>query len=469
MTPEVVVASDRGPIGISSRAGELVAERLGGGLVSTLECATAAIDGGATWIATTTSEWDGRTANDAYARAFPGARVVLDCVRVEPDEYRAYYDDAGIRLLWFAHHDLWEEVGRPRVEEGRAMRAYERVNCRVAERVAAIGGPDSLVLFQDYQLATAPGALRALHPDRPTAHVTYTPFGPPAAFDHLSGEVLRAIVSGMLGADLVGFLHRPWADCFLACCRLVGAQVDTRRGLVRQGGRGTWVRCYPLGTDLRPAAGPGPAPPGAVRHIMRADRLDPSKNAIRGFQAFELLLERRPDLRGQVVFASFPVPSRERVTEYRAYQQRLGAEVERINARFPGSIEIHPGRARQEALAALRGYDVLLVNSLRDGMNLVAQEGPVVNAMDGCVVLSASTGSAGLLGEDAVLIHDPRDVVLTAERLESALDMPLPERRLRASRMRATIQAHRPERWLADQVADLRAVCRGDQPAAGAW
>ena len=465
----MVLASDRGPIAFSSRKGRLVPERRRGGLVSTLECAASGVAGTVAWVATTTAAWDGRAAADAYAGAFPGTRVALDCVRIEPDEYEAYYDDAGVRLLWYAHHDLWDELGRPPAADAGAMGAYERVNRRLAERADAMCGAGSLVLFQDYQLAAAPAVLRALAPRRPIAHVTYTPFGPPAAFAHLPGQVLRAVVEGMLGADLAGFLHRPWADCFLACCESLGLQVDSERGLVRHAGRRTWVRSYPLGTDLERADGLTPAPRARVRFVMRADRLDPAKNVIRGFQAFELLLERRPDLRGRVVFASFPVPSRERVPEYRSYQQRLEAEVERINARFPGAIEIHAGRSRQEALAALRGYDVLLVNSLRDGMNLVAQEGPMVNTADGCVVLSAATGSAGLLGQDAVLISDPRDVGHTADQLERALDMPRPERRRRAVRMRAAIRAHRPERWLAGQIADLRAVCRGDQPVAGAW
>jgi trehalose 6-phosphate synthase len=467
---DVVLASDRGPIAFSSHAGRLVAERRRGGLVSTLECATRSIAGNVTWIGTTTSDWDPCAANHEYKRLSAGSRAVLDSVYVEPSEYWEYYNDAGVRLLWFAHHDLWQELGEPNVTDIRPLGAYRRVNRLIAERVADECRADSLVLFHDYQLATAPRELASLCPRQPIAHITYTPFGPPESFSRLSDEVVRTVVDGMLGADLVGFLYRRWAEDFLDCCRLIGAHVDSERGIVRHAHGKTWVRCYPLGSDLEVAeTAPMVERTDGIRYIMRADRVDPAKNIIRGFQAFELLLERRPDQHEKIIFASYPVPSREHVTEYRSYAQRLAAEVDRINARFPGAIEIHNGADRCAALTALQRYDVLLVNSLRDGMNLLAQEGPLVNTVDGCVVLSAATGSAGILGDDALILGDPCDVVETANLLERALAMPVPERSRRVTNMRAAVQANRPEKWITNQITDLRVVSLGGQPEAGAW
>jgi trehalose 6-phosphate synthase len=478
--PDVVLASDRGPVTFVARAGEPVAERGRGALVSSLEAATRSLNARVTWISTTTCRWDARAAASIYASGSADPDISLDAVYVDPDLYWAYYDDVGVRLLWFAHHNLWGELAVPEVVDVAALDAYQQVNRLIAERAAGAWRPNSLVLLQDYQLAVAPRALRSLAPTQPIAHITYTPFGSPASFRRLPEQVLRMTVDGMLGANLVGFLGRQWADDFLACCELTDVKVDAERGLVRHRGGETWVRCYPLGVDVEEVAREESMPgtpdgrsadayPKNVRRIMWGGRLDPAKNAIRGFRAFELLLERRPELRGSIVFTALFVPSRDRVPEYRSYAGRLAAEIDRINTRFPGSIETHIGKSRDEYLAELQAYDVLLVNSLRDGMNLVALDGPTVNMRDGCVVLSSATGSADLLGEDALLLRDPRSVEETSQLLDRALAMPASERRQRVARMRSVIRAHRPDRWIADQIADLRAICRGDEPSSGDW
>lgn len=466
---DLVIASDRGPVTAVRRDGRLVAEPGRGSLVATLVAVARSLPGRVAWVSTTTAPLDLRVEPE------PGP-VSVAPVLVDPREYRAYYDEIGVRHLWFAHHDLWAEVHGPPANPD-AFAAYQRVNRAVAERVARAGKPRSPAFFQDYQLATAPGMLRALCPDRPIAHFTHTPFGPPAAFAPLPAALLTALVEGMLGADLLGFHSRGWAGDFLACCRAAGAAVDPDRGLVRHRGRRTWVRWYPLAVDAAsvgsrsadPAADLPARPSAAVRRIMRADRLDPAKNLIRGFQAFELLLDRRPELRGRVSFLSLPTPSRERVPEYRSYLGRLDLEMRRIDARFPGAILVRHGLPRSAALAALRGYDVLLVNSLRDGMNLVAQEGPLVNAVDGAVVLSARTGSAGLLRDGALILADPRDVGETAHLLATALDLAPADRRRRAAAMRAAVQAHQPAGWMANQLADLREIVHGGRPTAGGW
>jgi trehalose 6-phosphate synthase len=477
---DVVLASDRGPVIFVVRAGAPVAERGSGALVSSLEAATRSLGARVTWISTTTCRWDARAAASIYASGSAGGDISLDAVYIDPDVYWTYYDDVGVRLLWFAHHDLWDELAVPDVVDVAGLDAYQQVNQLVAERVAGACRPDSLVLLQDYQLAIAPRALRSLAPAQPIAHITHTPFGSPASFRRLPEQVLRMTVDGMLGANLVGFLGRQWADDFLACCELTDVEVDAGRGLVRHRGGETWVRCYPLGVDDEEVTGEEPTPgapdgrsadphPESVRRIMSSARLDPAKNAIRGFQAFELLLARRPELRGSVIFRALFVPSRERVPEYQSYARRVAAEIDRINARFPGSIETHTGNSRDEYLAALREYDVLLVNSLRDGMNLVALDGPTVNVRDGCVVLSSAMGSADLLGADALLLRDSRSVEETSQLLDRALAMPASERRRRVAGMRSVIRAHRPDRWIADQITDLRAICRGAEPSSGDW
>ncbi|MCA1676951.1 MAG: trehalose-6-phosphate synthase, partial [Actinobacteria bacterium] len=198
--------------------------------------------------------------------------------------------------------------------------------------------------------------------------------------------------------------------------------------------------------------------------VVRVDRLDPAKNALRGFEAFELLLERRPDLQGRVRFVACLVPSRESVPEYRWYAEQTWSMVKRINERFPDSVTVHYGNDMERGLGALTAYDVLLVNPVLDGMNLVAQEGALVNTRNGVLLLSGGAGCADLLADHAVVIANARDVGETADALERALSMPASERLRLATQARSVIRARTPGVWLAEQLDGLRAAYAGDDP-----
>jgi trehalose 6-phosphate synthase len=279
----------------------------------------------------------------------------------------------------------------------------------------------------------------------------------------------------MLAADLVGFQAPRWAEHFLACCELLGATVDRSTGTVDHHGRRTWVRCYPLHADaaaVRARAFGRAAERWARRldretgdrlQIVRVDRLDPAKNALRGFQALQRLLERRPDLHRRLHVVACLVPSREHMAEYRWYARRVQAQLDRLQNRFPGAVSIHHGHDLDRALGVMRGYDVLLVNPLCDGMNLVAQEGPLVNQRAGTVVLSTGAGCAGLYGDHAVTIADPTDLEATTEALELALELPRDERQARAA-MRTIVESDTVPRWMARQLRDLGLTLDGTEP-----
>jgi trehalose 6-phosphate synthase len=475
---DVVLASDRGPVTFVRRAGRLVPQPRPGSVVGVLQSAARAVGGRVAWVSTTTSALDEEAwQGGSYERLGGATASRLEPVFVEPATYRRYYDEAGVRMLWFAHHDLWDELPAKVGFDPTAFSAYESVNQTVARRIARLCRPGSLVVVHDYQLATVASTLRRLAPGAAVAHFLHTPFAPPAALRRLPGWVAGRVLEGMLSADLLGFQRPAWAEDFMSCCRLLGAEPDVAHGLVRHGNRVTWVRCYPTPVDpaevLEHAYSAGALrwarrlAASGTRTVVRIDRLDPAKNALRGFQAFGLLLERRPELRGRVRFLAFLVPSRQGVAEYRDYAERTFREVGRINARFPGAVRLYEGDDRERALGALRAYDVLLVNAVRDGMNLVAQEGPLVNQVNGSVVLSARTGAADLLGEGALSLHDPTDTAATAEALERALALPATARRERAGSLRAVITSRHPADWLASQLKDLRAIHDGGEPPSG--
>jgi trehalose 6-phosphate synthase len=194
---------------------------------------------------------------------------------------------------------------------------------------------------------------------------------------------------------------------------------------------------------------------GDRRLIARVDRIELSKNLLRGFHAFDDMLTRHPDLRERVVFGAFCYPSREGLAEYLAYRQEVEWLVRHLNEKWATKdwtpIVFDPTDDYPRSVAALRRYDVLLVNPIRDGLNLVAKEGPTVNERDGLVVLSTEAGVFDEL-EGAVRAVNPFDVSGTADAMAAALRAPADERREEAAEVRRRAGSRGPRAWLADQL-----------------
>lgn len=475
----VVFVSDRAPFAFAEHGDGLRVEAVSGSVSAILaRCAASLGRGRVDWVTVSARAADARAEGAGrFERLAADTGYLVRPVHVAPDLHRAYYAGVGVRMLWFALHELWDEL--PPVVYGdadrEAVRGFADVSRLVAERVAAAAGAGAPVLVNDYQLVLVPGRLRAITDGLPVALFLHTPFAGPASMERLPDGLFREVVDSMLAADLLGFQRRLWAERFLECCRRLGAGVDWERGLVRSARGVTWVRRYPIAIDPAEVAGvaAGEAAsrwarelaPGRSEHlVVRVDRLDPAKNVLRGFQALRLLLEREPELRGRVRFAGVLVPSRDYVPEYRWYAERVWDCVEGLRRDFPGSVTVLHQNDRARAMGALRVHDVLLVNSLRDGMNVVVQEAAVVGERAGLVALSTGAGAHELLGDHAVTIADARDVGATAGALARALALPAPERARRAGAMRSVVAGRGPEAWLRGQLEDLDAVRRRGQP-----
>jgi trehalose 6-phosphate synthase len=278
----------------------------------------------------------------------------------------------------------------------------------------------------------------------------------------------------MLGADLVGFHVHNWVRGFLASCIELGFEIDWERITVRHNGRETWVRTYPIPVDaeyLRKRAEGRVAQRWIAEFrksdgplIVRADRMEPSKNIVRGFEAYGMLLDRRPDLAKTATFVACLYPSRESMREYQKYGKEVQAAADAVNDRHPNSIRLFLRDSFDRTVAALSVYDVLLINPLMDGMNLVAKEGPALNHQGGVVVLSEGAGAFSELGEAAVAINDPGNIASTADALERAIEMPEEERQRLAKILRTKVESNRPDDWIEDQIKDLAEIHRGHQP-----
>jgi trehalose 6-phosphate synthase len=480
----IILASDRGPVTFTRSQAGLAASPRSGSVTAILDAAARSMPGIRTsWIALSTSPHDrDALAAGAFSRWAADSGYTYEPIVIGDAEYRDYYAESGARMLWMAHHNLWQDIAGPwqgqpppppRLDAFRD--AYQRVNRRFGEKIAAQAGPRTLVLLHDYQLATAPGFLREVRPELPVALFTHTPFAEPDALAHLPGEVGDALLAGMLGADLLGFQRQEWAENFLDCCVRAGYLVNRTENYVEQISHRTFVRCYPVPMGVAALAGESASlrvlewerrlGSARVKNIVRIERADPAKNVVRGIEAFGLLLARRPEFRGAVNLIACLVPSRPEVAEYRDYAGRIQAATAEVLSSFPGSIRMYQGYDRQRALAALRIYDVLYVNPIRDGMNLVALEGPAINGRHGALVLSRGAGAASVLMRGAVKLNDPRDVSATADALHLALTMSQEERTRRARLLHEQIaRCSDPARWVADQLYDLTAIAGGAAP-----
>ncbi|MBV8995116.1 MAG: trehalose-6-phosphate synthase [Pseudonocardiales bacterium] len=474
----MVILSDRGPVRFTNQSSQLVPERQSSSVTALLHGIAGMLTSPVTWVTTSTSTADAQAMRrglfrDLAARFGYSPEVVL----IHEQEYKRYYDDAGVRIIWSAWHGIEDEIPVRYDSESplTSLTSYTQVNRQLSSRIAQVAAKGAVVAVQDYQFMLAPMIIRSLRPDARIVHFSHTPFPNSESVTKLPSVIIKRLVTGMLGADLLGFQCARWAHRFLQCCLQLGLDVDQRHGQVRYDGRRVWVRCYPVPVDVLSLTGRSTAPKAdrwegrtkaedRRRSIVRVDRLDPAKNALRGFEAYALLLHRHPALARDLRFVACLVPSRERLPEYQRYARNVWQVVDDVNRQHPGSITVHYGNDQDRALGIMRGYDVLLVNPVTDGMNLVAQEGPIVNTRDGVVVLSLGAGAADLVS-GAVILDRPRDVKATADALEVALSLSPAERRDRANRMRAAISQLSPTTWLDLQLTDALAVTSGSAPS----
>jgi len=459
-------------------------------MVSGLSSALAASDSagaGSLWICAAMSDADRVAAVRGVMGGDGGdADTPVRMLDIPPAIFEGAYNGIANSVLWFVQHMLYDTPNQPSF--GTRFRAdwaaYVAYNEAFADALAEHAVAGSRALVQDYHLSLAPRLLRERAPGARIGHFSHTPWAPPAYFRMLPDDIATAILDGMLGADHLGFLAGRWADAFLDCCESVlGAgvsrdrsdEVKGSRGQVTYRGRTTAVAVHPLGVDAESlrdrasqedvqasmaavleAARDGQR--GGRQLIVRVDRTELSKNIVRGLLAFRELLAGHPEWHGRVSHLAFAYPSRSGVPEYRAYTERVLRTAEEINGEFgtaewqPVLLEVKDDYSR--SLAACRVADVLLINPIRDGMNLVAEEGPILSDRGCALVLSREAGAASLIGDHALLVN-PYDVVATAQALHEALCMPPEERRRRCAGITAAASAAAPARWLADQLAGL--------------
>jgi len=474
----LIIATNRGPVTfVAAGDGSLRARRGSGGLVTALGQVGRHVP--LTWVASAMSEGDRRAAADPrLLRAAGGEEgsVRLRFASVERPVFEAAYNVIANPLLWFLQHQMWNLPERPVIDAG-VMRAWERGYVRLNEAFAsailaqARGERRPRIMLHDYHLYLAAEPIRNARPGAVLSHFTHIPWPPSSIWLVVAPPIREAIARAMLANDVVGFQTPRYAHNFLRMVEsfVPDAVVDYGASTVRRRRRTTHVRIYPISIDVeatrRVAASRGSRRradqllAGSREQVLvRVDRLEPSKNILRGFLAFEALLQRQPRLRGRISFLAFLVPSRTSLREYGTYGRNVQDAVDRINARFGRSgwrpIQLFYENDYAQALAGLSIADVVLVNPLVDGMNLVAKEAVVVSERNAALVLSETAGAFDQMA-DGVLAVAPADVVGTADTLSAALAMDPHERRRRLAKLRRGVEREDITWWLRRQLEDL--------------
>jgi trehalose 6-phosphate synthase len=473
----LVLVSNRGPV---THEEDGSVKRGTGGLVTALTGLASHRD--ATWIASAMTRGDIRRSREADGGAFTVRSPTGDdeyqvrLVESDPEAYERFYSIVANPLLWFVQHYLWDLSNAPDIRRNEVEAfefGYNVVNEDLARAVIEEieGIEEPMVMVHDYHLYTLPALVRQARPDAFLHQFVHIPWSQSDSWRVLPTHIREEIYHGILANDIVGFHTWAYRRNFLQCCEdLLGLEVDHEGGVVRYQDREIWVRNYPLPIDARATRSLG-------RHarvkqfeaellrrrrdflIARVDRADLSKNVLRGFSAFDLFLEQHPEFNERVTFVAQLMPSRTDVPEYAEYLERIEALVAVVNHRH-GTPDWMPIQLKlrddmEEAVATFKHYDVLLVNAMFDGMNLVAKEGPLLNERGGVSILSENTGAHEELGEHSLSVN-PFDIQELADSIHAALTMMPEERERRLEGLKATVTRRDPGDWIDDQLEDIR-------------
>ena len=438
--------------------GERTVSRGGGGLATALRGLVEQHD--VTWIANAMTDED-----RVVAREEQRGTILL---AQDPRAYDLYYNFAANPTLWFVQHMLWNLAYAPDFDHN-AWNSYRDVNGTMATAVKneLDRDPDAFVFFQDYHLYLAPSFVRRTHPDAVMSHFVHIPWPESGAWSVVPPEVREEVFAGLLANDVVGFHTERWRRNFLrGCADVLGAHVEG--DVVEHDGRRTRVTAHPIGIDTAEFDALAEDEGVLERErelvasrpemlVLRVDRTDPSKNIVRGFRAFGLMLERHPELRGRVRMLALLDPSRQDIPEYVDYL----AAIEREARALGDAVDLRIGDDFKRSVAAYKQFDVLFVNAVFDGLNLVSKEAPYVNTRDGMVVLSENAGSFEEIGHLGTLRVNPFDVDTQATVLYAALMMDEDERRHRLATIQAHVREHDVAAWGELQMADLDRVRSG--------
>ncbi len=479
---EIIVVSNRGPVVFKrDKKGKIELIRGAGGIVGSMIPFLKKTHG--TWVSSAIGECD-HYMNNKYNGKVPisleNPEYYVQFVKTEEDVYNKFNGKFANPLLWFIHHSMWNPPYSPCADDDlhQAWDSYQYVNSKFAE---AIGEDISksektpIVMLQDYHIYLTPKFIREKYPDVIMTQFVHIPFPSPEIFQQLPNHIQIEILESVLTNNVLGFHIPRYMDNFLRTIKQIipTASVDEKSGDILYKGHVCHVRTYPISIDIETLTKQGQDPNviakeaevdemmGNCKLIYRTDRTDLSKNIIRGFQAYDIFLEKYPEWREKVKFVTTLMPSRQDIKIYREYTDNIQEIVKNINDKY-STPDWEPikyiCRGDYDLVVALmKRYDVLMVNPILDGMNIVAKEGSLLNENNGVLVLSTGAGCYEELKDGAICIN-PYDLRQTAESIDVALLMDEESKTKLIHEARAAIGRNNLNKWVSDQLRDIEAV-----------
>lgn len=481
---EIIIVSNRGPITISvSQEGETIYKRGSGGLVTALTGLAHFTK--LTWVACAMSDEDAKWKHGEICAENDDCNLDVYFINPSSEAYEGYYNQISNPLLWFLQHSMWDVPRSPVIDQQtwKAWDAgYQIVNRQFAKEIASLVKKKKkpvLIMLQDYHLYLAARYLKKYlrGQDITISMFVHIPWPGPEYWGILPARMREEILDGLAAVDVMGFQTSEDGLNFIRTCEnyLPKAQVRYKNRRVLYRSHNTFVKDFPISIDVKALKETAQSDDvinyqkeiesqvDEKKMILRVDRLEPSKNILRGFQAYETLLESHPEYHGKIVFDAFLIPSRIGVDEYKTYLDEIMVAVGRINAHYGSSdwepIRLLVGENYPRAVAAMKLYDVLLVNSIADGMNLVAKEGPIVNQKDGVLILSERAGARQQLSKGSLIVS-PVDIYETYKALYQALEMPQEDRQKRIKTLRDLVEKEDINFWLTSQLEFLNRVSK---------
>ncbi|MCH7841724.1 MAG: trehalose-6-phosphate synthase [Chloroflexi bacterium] len=479
----LILVSNRGPVEHQMTGdGRPEARRGSGSVVTAFSSLAQKFE--FTWVASAMGEGDRVVSNNGQGphlkSPLPGHKINLRYVVTPRRVYHKYYNILCNPLLWFLQHYMWNPPYNPNVdaavhdawETGYIPVNQAFANAVIEESRALEQAP--LVIGHDYHLYLMPEFVRQGVPEAVIQHFIHIPWPTPQYWHMIPDYIIRRICESLCATDLLGFQTIGDVRCFLDTVEefVPEVTVDRINHTVARDGRTTSVKVYPISINVEEVQRIANSPRALDYEtrlsadageftIVRIDRAEPNKNIVRGFRAYELMLTRYPELKGKVKFLAFLVPSRTHIRQYQRYMDEIQQVIQQINNNH-GTEDWQPivpfiENNYTQAIAGMKLYDVLLVNTIIEGMNLVAKEGPVVNNRDGVLVLSQSSGVHHQLADGAISVS-PTDIEGTMEALHQAITMSAEDRKDRAARLVESVCREDINHWLYQQMHDISAL-----------
>jgi len=432
------------------------------------------------WIASAMNDADAEMAEKYQQSKIPvpedNPKFYVSLIIHDSNEYHEFYNVMNNPLIWFIHHYMWNLYNTPKIDENihNAWKSYENINQKFAEKIIhEVNSCEKkpLILLQDFQLEICPGYIREQFKDIFLSHFIHIPWPQPDYFQIFPDYIRKSMIEGLLSNNIIGFHIKKYIKNFLMTCESYADHIDWENDIVYYNGRKTYVKKYPISVDDKKLIESSKSEKvlkyeeyvkkikGSNFLFYRTERTDPSKNIIRGFNAYDIFLEKYPEFQEKVTFFITGVTTRQDVKEYRDYKVEVNEIIDDINNKYSKNgwkpIVPHFDADYSLVIAAFKNYDCLLVNSIYDGMNIVPKEGSIVNENNGILILSETTGAYDELKDYSININ-AFDIKDTVDALYQAVMMSHEERGERLAGLKKIISSYNVYSWMGEQFQDIQ-------------